>query len=167
MSPSERAIQMRRDAEGHIPGEPVSSRSVLRSPGRGRKRRDDDSHLDTQGDDEDFVDGLHASDIHSMSEEDKVKALAILLKRNDERAARAHALEMKDNELDIEHKRKFVDLAIKMAKGFAISALLFVMVLVSLITYGVVFDKSIIDSALITGFLDTFGEVFKAILSTL
>lgn len=140
---------------------------VVRKPGFLKRRINEDSFVPEQGDSADFVNGLTHADIHSLSDEDKNRALAVFITMFEQANAKQRELEIKDNELDLEHKRRFGDLGYVFARGGFIFAAFCVAFLISLLAYGIIFDKSLVDGGIIGAFINAFTEVLKTVFSAI
>lgn len=138
----------------------------IRVPGRSRRTFNEDSSLHERGDRQDHLLNLTDATVDSLDQEAKDKLLKELLDNNRNQSEKKRALELRSDEIDLNNKQRFSDLGLYLAKAFSAFAAVIVFCLVAVVIYAVVFDKSIIDSAFVTGFLSTFETVFKALFSS-
>ena len=163
--PTDQAIA-RASARGpELQGERREDNHVLRRPGKRAERLDDDTRLNIKGDEHDLPDELRNVDLSQLDEDQRTELLRSLVIRTNTISDARRAVQLKDDELDLENKRRFSDLGLKLAKGTGIFVLLALTALISLLGYAIVYDKSMIDGSIIGAFLSTFAEVFKTIFS--
>lgn len=136
---------------------------VIRVPGNKPQGFNQDSQLQERGDQQDLLDALRGANLAALSEEQRDALLEELVAKNNQHTDKRRDVQTRSEELDLENKRKFTSLALNLAKGFGIFALLGVTLLLGLLAYAVIFDKSMIDGTIIGGFLTAFGELFKAL----
>lgn len=148
------------DENLHEPG-------IVRKPGFYKRKINEDSFVPEQGDSADFVSGLTHADLHTLSEEDKNRALALFITMFEQTNAKQRELAIKDNELDLEHKKRFGDLGYVFARGGFIFAAFCVAFLLILLAYGIIFDKSLVEGGIIGSFITAFSEILKTVFSVI
>lgn len=164
--PVQLALQRARQGEGDLIGEPTHDPQVIRKPGRSKQTINDDTQLQERGTELDDLADLTGIKIDHLNQEERDALLEELLRKHNIHTDRKRDIDLKNDELDLDNKRKFSALGLQFASGFGIFFLLAVTGLIVLIGYAVIYDKNVIDGTIIGAFLSTFAEVFKTIFST-
>lgn len=164
--PVQLALQRARQNEGELPGEPTHDRQVVRKPGRARQSFNEDSQLNERGSDMDNLADLTGVKIDGLSQEERDALLKELLSKHNTHTDRKRDIDLENDKLDLENKRRYSALGFKFASGFGLFAAVAVACCLGLIAYAVIYDKNVIDGTIIGAFLSTFAEVFKTIFST-
>lgn len=164
--PVQLALQRARQGEGDLIGEPTQDPQVIRKPGRSKQTINDDTQLQERGTELDALADLTGIKIDHLNQEERDALLEELLSKHNTHTDRKRDIDLKNDELDLDNKRKFSTLGLQFASGFGIFFLLAVTALIVLIGYAVIYDKNVIDGTIIGAFLSTFAEVFKTIFST-
>lgn len=101
----------------------------------------------------------------SLSEEEKQVLLDQLLADHNTHTSGKRTLELESERIDLDHKKRFGNLGYSLGKWAAISLLFILLCLVGFLGYGIVFDKSLVETGVFSAFLSTTVEVIKAIFS--
>lgn len=141
-------------------------RASIRMP-RGRRpslQQRGDTYLPYEYDRPPKVDlvGLRTAGLDETQKDD---LLDELLEGHNTHTVRTRDIELQNDTVDLENKKRFSNLGYSLAKWAGILFLAVIAMFVGLAVYATIFDKPMLETGLFSAFLNTFVEMAKIIFS--